>query len=237
MRKSEWKFHVLPIIAAVGFAAGGIPEYDFSLSICMVQSPPLNESWIPTIVFLVCPWAFVTTCVTVMLFVIYRHVRKTVKTAQRWNFQSDGQNDQQAGTNGAPSPKLWKRSWFKPSKSSQGSGPSTGASNKMETAVFWQCLFFLLAFYVTWPFYFASQFVFTSGSYWFWIAVVFFSPLQGFLNALVYARPRISRYIQQKRQERVKRKQRALTDAANTSQKTSTQVSATEGALSGSEQP
>lgn len=123
-----------------------------------------------------------------MMGVIYCSVRSRTRKAQRWNFQATSSasqlSNEEASVSTSWSSRLFRR---REQQTSQG----TGASNKMEKAVFQQCLFYLLAFYATWIMFYVSQVNASSTSFAFWLVVVIVTPLQGFFNALVYARPRI----------------------------------------------
>lgn len=59
--------------------------------------------------------------------------------------------------------------------------------DSMTVKVFWRCFFYLLAFCVPWPMYFASYFVeLTEVNYPFFVALQICIPCQGILNFLVY---------------------------------------------------
>ena len=62
----------------------------------------------------------------------------------------------------------------------------------MTKTVFWQCLFYALAFYITWPILFSVYLasVDLNGPLGLTLTVAFVAPLQGFNNFLVYIRPR-----------------------------------------------
>jgi hypothetical protein len=58
--------------------------------------------------------------------------------------------------------------------------------------VFLQCCLYLAAFLISYPVWLAANILSDSASYSLWIVVVLFTPLQGFLNFLVYIRSRRS---------------------------------------------
>jgi len=59
--------------------------------------------------------------------------------------------------------------------------------DSMMVKVFWRCFFYLLAFCVPWPMYFASYFVeLTEANYPFFVVLQICIPCQGILNFLVY---------------------------------------------------
>lgn len=79
------------------------------------------------------------------------------------------------------------------SKWRPGGGASDGRQS-LSSQVFWQSFFYLLAFYLTWPFYLALQYAWVRGSaltnYGLVLTAAALVPLQGFWNMLVYIRPR-----------------------------------------------
>ena len=71
---------------------------------------------------------------------------------------------------------------------------SIGQASRLHPTVFWQCLFYVLAFYITWPILFGVYLasVDANGPLWLTLIVAFVAPLQGFNNFLVYVRPKLS---------------------------------------------
>lgn len=65
-----------------------------------------------------------------------------------------------------------------------------GSASKLEQAVFWQCLCYVLAFYISWPILFAVYLfsIDENGPFGLALTVAFLAPLQGFNNWLVYVR-------------------------------------------------
>jgi hypothetical protein len=93
----------------------------------------------------------------------------------------------------------------------------------MERQTFWQALFYLGAFYVTWPFLLASQLIQSAQEiYPFTLVVLILGPLQGFLNFLVYARPRVLKRMEERRKMSRRQLQQATNDTAATSKYTVT---------------
>ncbi|CAB9498701.1 expressed unknown protein [Seminavis robusta] len=70
-----------------------------------------------------------------------------------------------------------------------------GKVDSLEKKVFWQCLFYVLAFYVTWPLMFSVYLasIDVDGPLGLTMTVAFVAPLQGFTNFLVYVRPKLSK--------------------------------------------
>eukprot|EP00797_Seminavis_robusta_P008854 Sro162_g072850.2 (725) ;mRNA; r:45997-48171 len=69
-------------------------------------------------------------------------------------------------------------------------------ASKMEQAVFWQCLFYVTAFYITWPLLFSVYLASLDDKvriFGLSMTVAFVAPLQGFNNFLVYIRPKLAR--------------------------------------------
>jgi hypothetical protein len=63
---------------------------------------------------------------------------------------------------------------------------------KVVRAVFWQCVCYLGAFYISWLIIISAQFKSENdpSDYAYWCFVSYFAPSQGFWNFLVYAQPR-----------------------------------------------
>jgi hypothetical protein len=72
------------------------------------------------------------------------------------------------------------------------SNDSLQSSQKVVRAVFWQCMCYLCAFYISWPLLISAQYQANSDTagYYYWCIVLFLAPLQGFWNFLVYSRPK-----------------------------------------------
>lgn len=68
-----------------------------------------------------------------------------------------------------------------------------GKASQLEQAVFWQCVSYGLAFYISWPILFAVYLgnVDQDGPYGLAVIVAFVAPLQGFNNFCVYIRPKL----------------------------------------------
>jgi hypothetical protein len=76
---------------------------------------------------------------------------------------------------------------------------------RLQRSVFWQCFFYLTAFYVTWPIAIAGNYLSEKKEgppFSFWVFVFFLNPLQGFWNFLIYTRPRLEMYMGKRRQRR-----------------------------------
>ena len=69
--------------------------------------------------------------------------------------------------------------------------------SSIEAEVFWQCLFYVLAFYITWPILFSVYLasVDIGGPLSLTLTVAFVAPLQGFNNFLVFVRPKVKKFF------------------------------------------
>uniref|UniRef100_A0A7S3P6F5 G-protein coupled receptors family 2 profile 2 domain-containing protein n=1 Tax=Amphora coffeiformis TaxID=265554 RepID=A0A7S3P6F5_9STRA len=76
-------------------------------------------------------------------------------------------------------------------------GGDSGGKNSLEREVFWQCLLYVLAFYITWPIMFSVYLasVDIEGPLGLTLLIAFLAPLQGFWNSLVYLRPKIKLWL------------------------------------------
>ena len=85
-----------------------------------------------------------------------------------------------------------------------------GVSATLEGKVFWQCISYALAFYITWPLV-ALNYAFSLDEvvdrYGYTLFVALLTPLQGLANFLVYIRPRWDRYIESKKRNRIETEQ------------------------------
>eukprot|EP00567_Pseudictyota_dubia_P008441 CAMPEP_0197439474 /NCGR_PEP_ID=MMETSP1175-20131217/6205_1 /TAXON_ID=1003142 /ORGANISM="Triceratium dubium, Strain CCMP147" /LENGTH=1214 /DNA_ID=CAMNT_0042969395 /DNA_START=77 /DNA_END=3721 /DNA_ORIENTATION=- len=81
-------------------------------------------------------------------------------------------------------------------------------SSRMKKEVFWQCLWYVLAFYVTWPIMFAVYLasIDIGGPYGLSVMVAFVAPLQGFSNFLVFVRPKIQKFKKEREKRRARSK-------------------------------
>jgi hypothetical protein len=73
----------------------------------------------------------------------------------------------------------------------------------LEKEVFWQSVFYLSAFWISWPILIVSNVKSDNGVYPFWVAVMLLAPIQGFSNFLVYVRPRILRRFRQRKRQKI----------------------------------
>ena len=81
-------------------------------------------------------------------------------------------------------------------------------SSELEKQVLWQAIFYLGAFYISFPILILSNAIADSRRYWLFVLATSIAPLQGFNNCLVYIRPRVLRYLRNKQKARAESKKR-----------------------------
>jgi hypothetical protein len=188
LQRLQLWLHIPALIVGFALAFGGIPVYGNSLWSCYIPPPPLVEDYYNFVIF-----AAISTAIailTVNTILVYWAVRKRMIAARTSRMSWMGRNVSSSG--GLPmnpdaldvSVQLRRREM--PEMLIQ----------KMERQTFWQALFYLGAFYLTWPILLAPALITDAGLregniYPFYLTVITLAPLQGFLNFLVYARPRI----------------------------------------------
>jgi hypothetical protein len=196
IKKLRLWLHVPALFVGFALAFGGIPLYEKPICTAIVIA-------------------------TVNMVLVYWAVRKQMIASRKWQFRSAAmQQHQQASASSlfrnadACSALRINSDVF--SESFQPRRRQT-AIQKMERQTFWQALFYLGAFYLTWPILLAANFSKRAqGSYGFMLLVIILGPLQGFLNFLVYARPRILKRIEERRKTHRQLQQSAKTNAATT---------------------
>lgn len=80
-----------------------------------------------------------------------------------------------------------------------------GSSNSLETRVFYQSLWYVLSFLVSWPILFAMYIASVDEkkeSFPLTITLAFLAPLQGFNNCLVYLRPKYNAWLKKREKKR-----------------------------------
>jgi len=180
------------------------------------------------LVFGIVPVSTVIFLASLSMLIIYLAVRKQSRAANRWRFENSAESSSGRGSGSILA--SIKDSLVGLRDSLQGSRGSnctaearlrpsvTRTNNRMERAVVWQSVFYLGAFFVSWPIYLVAQLRHTTTSYTFWAMVVTLTPLQGFLNFCVYARPRVFQHLAKKKREReaVQRNAGVIADSACT---------------------
>lgn len=197
----------------LAFAA--LPYINYGI-VCFI-APPLREEWFkkigliddvfgwgPTIGLVVVPIYVVLVYATVAMVRVYAYVRKTDQSSERWNIRSDSNLSLPTAASESVAAteqgrrllgRLWGIKRIFPCRLSS-SNRSRSATSKLRSIVAWQCLWYLLALYITWGLYATFKITAEGRSHeptWFNNPLVFVVPLQGFFNACVYFRPRAAR--------------------------------------------
>jgi hypothetical protein len=186
IKKVKWILFMVPTIIGFSLAFGAMPFYEPFVFWCHIAAPPLADQWWPTYFFFLGPAFFVMAVVTLVMGYICLSVRRTSTATQKWRF-SFRRNGQEGGGGGTPnssgntSPTTNGISWEGRRRRQVLKKPS------MESEVLWQSLFYLSAFYLTWP---ITAYAFNNNfsselDYPFWMTVFTLAPMQGFCNALV----------------------------------------------------
>jgi hypothetical protein len=225
IKKLRLWLHVPALVLGIALACGGIPFYENVGWGCYI--PPHYDKVLrgprhrlAISIFAVIPIFSAIIIATVNTVLVYWAVPQQMIAARKWRFGGAAKQRQQAAKSDLP------RNAGVPGESFQPRRPSPQtAIQKMESQSFWQALFYLGAFYVTWPSLLAAQFGDDGPqSYLPYLVVVsILGPMQGFLNFLVYARPRIQKQMKERQKERQKTHrllQQASQDAAATLENT-----------------
>jgi hypothetical protein len=216
IKKLRLWLHVPALVVGFALAFAGIPLYERLQFGCYIMPPPRAEDPRNLFIFTVVPICTAIVIATVNMVLVYWAVRKQMIIARKWQFGWDARQKQQQ-ISAASSTRnedasfsfACRSSDFSVRRNSDVSGESfqprrrQTAIQKMERQTFWQALFYLGAFYVTWPILLVANFCRPAQrSYGFMLVVVIMGPLQGFLNFLVYARPRILKRMEERRKTR-----------------------------------
>lgn len=161
-----WLF-VCPIAAGLAMAFAGIPFYGNIILWCNNAA-----KWWPEV-----PVIIAIVLATGIMASLCWHVFRTSRNSSKWAKRS--------GADRA----------FNRSSSGGGSGGSPRGGGGVATAVFWQSIWYLVPFYLTWSAYLTLQYLWASGEAYSVYGFVLFAaalvPLQGFWNAVVYFRLRM----------------------------------------------
>ena len=104
-----------------------------------------------------------------------------------------------------------------------------GARNVLERTVFYQSIFYVMSFLISWPILFAMYLasVDVDGPYGLTATIAFVAPLQGFNNFLVYIRPKINQWRRER--QKLKEKKQKLFNSSTAATAGATGTSATGG--------
>jgi hypothetical protein len=201
IKKYIFVFLAPPAVVAVFVSLRGLPYYTTVFIVCTIPPPPTILSWDILIKLTLFPIAFCLLTATVLTVAIYLSVKKSLHASRRHDFSyssqlrsseffSDSPLRETHGTDlernvGMRTPARTLRNSTRLSRHNTSQDRALGQ-------VFWQCVFYLAAFLISYPVWFTALIIPENTSYSLWIAVVIFTPLQGFLNFIVYARSRRS---------------------------------------------
>eukprot|EP00980_Cylindrotheca_fusiformis_P006574 scaffold1386_cov89-Cylindrotheca_fusiformis.AAC.1 len=221
----NWKDHQLqiarkwllgmPVFASMCLAFGAIPFYQHIWVGCFIRPQPYAEHRAAT-GFTIAPIAFTTVVSTVCQIRVYLSVRATVRKALKWSM------DHRIRQGSA----RWKseRSLNMNTDDQRSLDPRRRLccqdaillQNNAESAVFWQSTFYLFVFYFCWPILVYAMLNAENQDFAFWAAVGAIGSMQGFLNCLVYVRPRFVQWRRARRKQQERHRKNIKSDAANT---------------------
>jgi hypothetical protein len=205
IKKLQLWLHVPALVVGFALALGGIPLYQNDAWSCYIPSPALAEVNRDLLIFTVVPICTSIVIATVNMVLVYWAVRKQMIAARKWKF--GGAAIQQASASSLSRNTDLSGESFQPRR-------RQSVIQKMERQTFWQALFYLGAFDVTVPILLVASFhEGAQDSYPFILVALFLGPMQGFLNFLVYFRPRVQKRMEERRKTR-RQLQQAAKDAA-----------------------
>eukprot|EP00980_Cylindrotheca_fusiformis_P004732 scaffold1007_cov142-Cylindrotheca_fusiformis.AAC.3 len=220
LQRLKYWFHVPTLLVGFGLAFAGIPYYSNIFLFCHI-SPAIE--WTPSswwssgdsgdesfsltnadsngllTAFSIVPISIVFIVGGVNMIVIYLHVRKQDRAANRWRMGHRLAQNAAEDPRSGQSSSSWTRI-FRPKTKSRDVAPS----NRLSNEVWWQAVFYMGSFLMAWPIYFYGTINALDEweNYSFWVACCVMFPLQGFWNAIVYFRPRLFEYFRKKMRER-----------------------------------
>ena len=162
-----------------------------------------------TVNFVIIPLAFSIAVLTILMVATYMYVRKIDQRASRWRFSADlssaaiGSNQtisddnirdpNSSGTSQQVSEQMeLARINGIPELPSSPSFTSRSSTSSLKDAIFWQSIFYLLGFYITWPLLLVILCLpLEKVTFSMRLLVVTLLPYQGIHNFFVYIRPKI----------------------------------------------
>jgi hypothetical protein len=157
IKKVKWLLFMAPVVIGFSLAFGALPFYGQMIFWCHVPVPPVADKWWPVYFFFLGPTYFVIAVVTLVMVYICLKVRRNASANKRWRFSFPGKKQKgssggtQGSSGGTPespgktNPTMNGVSW---------EGRRQGQALKkpsLESEVLWQSIFYLSAFYITWP--------------------------------------------------------------------------------------
>lgn len=188
--KRVW-FLVPAGVVGSALAFAGIPSYTSLIIVCHLHAPPIVE-WTKTAILVIFPICFTILVMTCSMIAITIHVRRISNAGQKWTLEKAA-----AGEKGNKrDSRFWKRRGKKAAVS-----PVVQNNQRMMA----QVMFYLFSFYVTWPIllipHIMQEKLIFETPYGFWLAVTTMTPLQGCWTASVYFRPRVLKWLQDRRRK------------------------------------
>mmetsp|Transcript_7708 Transcript_7708/g.21467 ORF Transcript_7708/g.21467 Transcript_7708/m.21467 type:complete len:788 (-) Transcript_7708:202-2565(-) len=197
-------FHIPPIVIALAFGGAGIPFYDNLIMICHVPPYPEDEKYLVYVLVVVPILLALAGCMLNMAR-IYWTVRKQSHASRKWTM---------SGAISSRTPNDDRNN------NSNNHGPPT-----LDRVVFWQAIFYVASFTITWPFWIVSLLRFETTSYVYFIFVATMVPLQGAFNFIVYMRPRWGQRVLQNQRLRQAARSKKSSESHSIPKKPSEQVS------------
>jgi hypothetical protein len=228
IKKLQLWLHVPALVVGFALAFGGIPLYQNDFWGCYIAPPLfLVANFRNVVMFTAVPICTAIVIATVNMLLVYWAVRQQMITARKWQFGSAAMQHQVPES-------------ARPNVSDQSFQPRRPQKKRqstiqiMERQTLWQALFYLGAFYATWPI-LAASLLFEDAHevYPFVIFLLILTPMQGFFNFLAYARPRILNRMEERRRTRRQLLQAANDTAENTLSRRQLQPSPKDNAVSG----
>lgn len=220
-----------PAVIGVVLAAVAIPHYKLLFTECHLDA---YQKWKPALAFFTIPCCILLFVMTAIMVKIYLHVRKGERQANRWRSTGDRIGSFQpkalSRTQSTRSTSNVSSSSVKPESMNESSSLRSSVLARLrrqsssffenfsgnEKEVFWQSLFFLMGFYLTWPIGISYQFLDvleSSRRYALSVCLRVFFPLQGVYNFLTYTRGRRKKACQARRLKKAAKQQEKMNSA------------------------
>eukprot|EP00980_Cylindrotheca_fusiformis_P007123 scaffold1497_cov122-Cylindrotheca_fusiformis.AAC.1 len=218
LQRLKYWFHVPALVAGFGLAFAGIPYYANIFLFCHISPAIELSSWWSSgdsgdesfaltnadsngllTAFSIVPISIVFIVGGVNMIVIYLHVRKQDRAANRWRMGDRLARNSADGLTAGQSSSSWSK-FSRPRAKSR----EVASSNRLSKEVWWQAAFYMGSFLMAWPIYFYGTLNALDEweNYSFWVACCVMYPLQGFWNAIVYFRPRLFEHFRKKTRDR-----------------------------------
>eukprot|EP00526_Cylindrotheca_closterium_P005229 CAMPEP_0113621150 /NCGR_PEP_ID=MMETSP0017_2-20120614/10800_1 /TAXON_ID=2856 /ORGANISM="Cylindrotheca closterium" /LENGTH=631 /DNA_ID=CAMNT_0000530873 /DNA_START=174 /DNA_END=2069 /DNA_ORIENTATION=+ /assembly_acc=CAM_ASM_000147 len=226
IRPYRFWFHLPVLLMGIGLAFAAIPYYENIFFVCHVppavnlggwgvngeeQSITIASSNNLLTIFTVVPIAMVFVLGSANMIMIFLHVQKQDRTADKWRMGNRLANNSAEISESHSGSKFFSGWWKKARVPKE-------RTNQISREVWWQAVFYMGSFLLTWPIYFFANFNVLEkwDNYAFWVACIILFPLQGFWNCLVYFRPQLFRYFRKRNQQ-----QQSQTESEQNSRKSS----------------